>query len=250
MVSSTSMRGNLDRYGIAGWLLIASIVGTAWVGVSVWGRLLALFLEGAALLFILWTSGSRGATVVAAGTVVALALASVSVSEAIGGHPARWAPAATGALLAGLAPAAIIRRLARHETVTVHTVFGALCLYLLLGMSFAFVFNVVGEFENGRFFQQVAQADPLDYVYFSFITLATVGYGDLTAAQDIGRVLAATEAILGQLYLVSVVALLVSRVGQARGPGAWRGLSSTGAGRRSDSENPQGGEPRREDRGP
>jgi len=55
-------------------------------------------------------------------------------------------------------------------------------------------------------------------VYFSFVTLATVGYGDYTAASDLGRMLAVSEALMGQLYLVSVVALLVANMGRTREP--------------------------------
>jgi hypothetical protein len=56
-------------------------------------------------------------------------------------------------------------------------------------------------------------------MYFSFITLATVGYGDLVPALQLGRALAVLEGLTGQLYLVTVVALVVSRIGW-RGPGA------------------------------
>ena len=55
-----------------------------------------------------------------------------------------------------------------------------------------------------------------DFLYFSFVTLTTVGYGDLTAAGDFGRAIAAFEAMAGQLYLVTVVALLVSNMARAR----------------------------------
>ena len=56
----------------------------------------------------------------------------------------------------------------------------------------------------------------VDYVYFSFVTLTTVGYGDLTARQDVGRMCSILEALFGQLYLVSVVALLVANMGRSR----------------------------------
>jgi hypothetical protein len=49
-------------------------------------------------------------------------------------------------------------------------------------------------------------------LYFSFVTLATLGYGDYTAAGELGRTLAIVEALVGQLYLVTVIAVLVSRM--------------------------------------
>jgi len=55
-------------------------------------------------------------------------------------------------------------------------------------------------------------------MYYSFVTLTTVGYGDLTASTAIGRMLSVTEALVGQLYLVTVVAILVSNMGRSRNP--------------------------------
>jgi hypothetical protein len=49
-------------------------------------------------------------------------------------------------------------------------------------------------------------------LYFSYVTLATLGYGDYTAASNLGHMLAVAEALIGQIYLVTVVALLVSRL--------------------------------------
>jgi voltage-gated potassium channel Kch len=54
--------------------------------------------------------------------------------------------------------------------------------------------------------------EPNDFLYFSFATLTTVGYGDLVAATDLGRSLAVSEALIGQIYLVTVVALIVGNL--------------------------------------
>jgi hypothetical protein len=69
---------------------------------------------------------------------------------------------------------------------------------------------------GGPFFVTVAAPGAVDYLYFSYVTLTTVGYGDLTARGDAGRMLAVCEALLGQLYLVTVLALLVGNVGRPR----------------------------------
>jgi len=55
-----------------------------------------------------------------------------------------------------------------------------------------------------------------DFLYYSFVTLTTVGYGDVTAATNLGRMLSVIEALVGQLYLVIVVALIVSNIGRER----------------------------------
>jgi voltage-gated potassium channel len=116
-------------------------------------------------------------------------------------------------------PVAIARRLARDPRITLQTVIGALCIYLLIGLLFSSVYSLIGIITREPFFAQQRVA-PVDYLYFSYVTLTTVGYGDLTAVGNLGRMLAATEALIGQLYLVSVVALVVGNIGRspARAP--------------------------------
>ena len=92
----------------------------------------------------------------------------------------------------------------------------AICIYVLIGLFFAFLYTAVGNVENQQFFVQTAHATSSDYVYFSYVTITTVGYGDLTAAAALGRALAVLEALIGQVYLVTIVALLVSNLGRSR----------------------------------
>ena len=87
-------------------------------------------------------------------------------------------------------------------------------MYLLLGLLFAAIYGAFAA--GGRAFAQFPGGDALDAVYMSFITLATVGYGDLSPGTDMVRVLAIVEGLLGQLYLVTVIAVLVSNVGTRR----------------------------------
>jgi hypothetical protein len=120
-----------------------------------------------------------------------------------------------------LAPVAILRKVWREfteEGVDAEVVLGALCAYLYIGSWYAFLYRAVAILSDAPFFAQPGAEDGLNYLYFSFITLTTVGYGDLSPAYGPGRMLAATEAIVGQLYLVSVVALVVSAFGRGRAP--------------------------------
>ncbi len=97
----------------------------------------------------------------------------------------------------------------------------ALGLYLLLGLIFALLFTVIAELKPGSFHFAVARpaefmARPLaDMVYYSFVTLATLGYGDIVPLSPSARGLAILEAVVGQIYLVVVVARLVSLYGQS-----------------------------------
>ena len=82
---------------------------------------------------------------------------------------------------------------------------------------FASAFGLIAAVTDEPFFAQLQSSpDPatqIDYLYFSFVTITTVGYGDLTAAADLGRMTAVFEAILGQLYLITVVAIVVQNLG-------------------------------------
>jgi hypothetical protein len=116
----------------------------------------------------------------------------------------------------------LIRRLWLQAEISVLTVLGALCVYVLLGLSFGFVFAAVGDLGSQPFFASQERGTTSDFMYFSFITLATVGYGDLTPHGGIGRALAITEGLIGQIYLVTAVAALVGNIGRARTPRQWR----------------------------
>ncbi len=98
------------------------------------------------------------------------------------------------------------------------TVLGAVCIFVLLGMMFAFVYAALDGITSAPFFVQTSQATTPDFLYFSFITQTTVGYGDFTAAADLGRALAVLEAVIGQLYLVTIIAVLVSRLSSGGRP--------------------------------
>src|SRR5207302_10237542 len=109
----------------------------------------------------------------------------------------------------------VVRSLRARGQVTGEAVFGVLCLYLLLGMMFAFVYGSIAHLGHG-FFAQNVQATVARCLYFSFTTLTTVGYGDLTAASNLGHTLSVSEALLGQIYLVTVVSVIVSNVRSPR----------------------------------
>jgi len=126
---------------------------------------------------------------------------------------------AINVLLVGAAPIAIGRALYRRPVIDVRTVLGAICIYLLIGIMFAFLYGAIGAIDNEPFFSQTDHPGIQIYLYFSFVTQTTVGYGDFTAATDLGRTLATTEALLGQIYLVTVVAVLVSRMTVTRRSG-------------------------------
>jgi len=209
-----------DDFGIALLLILLTIIVLATFGDRPVGQLVAVVLGGATLLFVLYTSNARPRVIRFAVIIVGLGIVAAVAALLVGNPQAAKNGAFTiGLLLALIAPLAIGRRILSHTVITIKTVMGALCLYLLVGLFFSYVFALVQSFTGG-FFVQIADAGTTDFIYFSYVTLATVGYGDLTAASNLGRMLAVAEALSGQLYLVSAVALLVSNLG--RPTGGWR----------------------------
>jgi hypothetical protein len=106
----------------------------------------------------------------------------------------------------------IVRELRSSSEVRMEAVMGVLSLYVLLGMFFAFVYGAIDRLGH-TFFSNGADASVAHCIYFSFVTLATVGYGDFSARTDLGHTLSVIEALIGQIYLVTVVSLIVSNLG-------------------------------------
>ena len=103
-----------------------------------------------------------------------------------------------------------LSRVIRHRRVTSETVLGALCSYVLLGFLFAFVYLAVNDLGGGPFFAQPGPHEQSEYVYFSFVALTTLGFGDLSPAVGLPQGLTVLEALLGQVFLVTLVARLVT----------------------------------------
>jgi hypothetical protein len=103
-----------------------------------------------------------------------------------------------------------LSRVLHHRRVTHETVLGALCTYVLLGLLFAFLFLATDELRANSFFAQAGQHAQGEYLYFSFVTLTTLGFGDLSPAVGLPQALVALEALLGQIFLVTLVSRLVA----------------------------------------
>ena len=107
----------------------------------------------------------------------------------------------------------VVRTLRTSGAVRLEAVSGVLALYMLIGLLFAFVFGAIDRLGGDPFFVD-GNAPVARCLYFSFTTLTTVGYGDLTARSDLGHTLCVFEALIGQIYLVTVVSLIVSNLGR------------------------------------
>jgi hypothetical protein len=159
-----------------------------------------------------------GRRYVRGGLAVTVVLVVATAVEAATGGIDRGTLSVAEALLVAVAPPAIvigvIRRLKATRAVTVEAVVGVLSVYMLLGMCFAFMYGAIDRIGSGDFFAEGGTATVSTLQYFSFTTLATVGYGDYTAASNLGHTMSVFEAILGQVYLVTVVSLIIGNLGR------------------------------------
>jgi hypothetical protein len=107
-----------------------------------------------------------------------------------------------------------IVRLVRARGVTLQAVAGALTTYLLIGLEFALIIRVIVGLSPHPYFGQVTNGvvTQSQEIYFSFTTLTTTGYGDLSPVLSVGRALSVLEMLVGQIYLVTVIGLLVGNL--------------------------------------
>ncbi|MBI5232648.1 MAG: hypothetical protein HY876_10855 [Coriobacteriales bacterium] len=208
-----------DNYFAVFMLILTTLVGTSlFTGGSRFGSLLLLALQSLTLIVALRVSKVRPRTMLVGSAIVALTFLSVTAATLTGVDRAGSGYTLVMIALVALVPPIIARRLFTHERITIQTVYGALSIYLLLGLFFAVVDSELDRFA-GPFFVQTTAPAASDFLYYSFVTLTTTGYGDFTAATGIGRLISVTEALLGQIYLVTVIALLVGHIGK-EGPAA------------------------------
>src|SRR5215831_5102850 len=177
-----------------------------------WARGALILMETGTLALALWTSGLG--RIRAAVVLVLLGGAGAIIKLFVEGSTMRGVDAILEVLLAIATVVVIGLGVLDQREINRKSVTGAVCIYVVVGILFTFVYGAAAALGNGPFFAQGTDGTPADRIYFSYVTLATLGYGDYTAAAQPGRSFAVVESLLGQLYLVTVVALLVGRFGQ------------------------------------
>jgi ion channel len=211
------MAWGADSFGIVIVLILLTIIVFA-AAVTPAFQLFAVMLSGGTLLFVLHTAAAHRRSVRVARIVVVVAIVGTAAALVAGDEVGETTSRGVGLLLAIMAPIVILRRIIVSPTITIRLVLGALAIYLLFGLAYSYLFPLIGSLTNEPFFVQTSDPTPSDFLYFSYTTLATIGYGDYTAAQSLGRMVSVSEGLVGQLYLVSAVAVLVGNVGRQLRP--------------------------------
>jgi hypothetical protein len=200
-----------DAYGLVLVLILTTFVVTMTLPPEGWGGRVAAVMAAGLTAVVAFTSAGvdpgrvRLAVLVAVGATVAAVGAKALSSDALLGI----AFVTTAAMLA-LAALVILRRVVFASEVDFRMILGSISVFTLLGLLFGFLFLAIGRLATGDVFAGVAHPRSGDYLFFSYTTLTTTGYGNLVPAGQIGQTLAVLEMLFGQIFLVTLVARLVS----------------------------------------
>ena len=199
------------RYGAVFLLTLTVVVFVIAAPSADWSRALTLAIEGAALVVAVATARERERVryrrALVVGAIIILLIVGVAT-----GTISEGLTAALLALVTAAVPVVIVRgliRLLRERGVTVQAVAGALAIYLSIGLVFAWIISFIIHADSAWYFAQHTNGTEGDRVYFSFTVMTTTGFGDYSAATPAGHALAVIEMLTGQLYLVTVIGLLI-----------------------------------------
>jgi hypothetical protein len=206
------------RYFVVFGLMLASVVFLIAAPSADWSRALAIGIGGTALVVTAATSRERETVRRRQATALGAAMIAVVVLIALGLLP-KWLVAAIAVFVTAGVPVALVRGLLRllgQDGVTLQSVAGSLAIYLSVGLLFAWVIGFVAQVESTPYFAQHTSSTQGEKVYYSFTTLTTTGYGDFTPANPAGHAIAVIEMLTGQLYLVTVIGLLIGNFAARR----------------------------------
>jgi hypothetical protein len=206
------------RYGAVLLCAVTALVFVIVAPAADWSRAVALALEGLALAIAVSTASTRPqvqrvrAVVIGVGAALLVAIVAAGVTT----PEVASALSAAAGLGASLALSGGLIRLVRRKGVTLQAVAGALAIYVQIGLIFAWLIGFVAYVSDQPYFTQGGDGTPSERVYFSFTVMTTTGFGDFTAAQQLGRGIAVVEMLIGQIYLVTVIGVLVGGLVGAR----------------------------------
>ena len=110
----------------------------------------------------------------------------------------------------GIALLLLIKNIFSEQCISGDTIKGGMSIYILMGFWWAMVYFAIELFDPNAFLNTIGVRGPIDFLFFSFTTLTTVGYGDTVPKNDIAKVLVSLEAVTGVLYVAIFIARLIS----------------------------------------
>jgi hypothetical protein len=206
-----------DAFGLVLLLVLTTYVLTSLLGNHGWSAVVLTVATSATSVVALTSSHARATfvrwAVLLSGLTVALAAVGAASDDRT------WLNFASliQVSLLTVAMGAVLRRVVTAPEVGFRTILGAVSVYTVLGILFTFVYGTIDRIQGGPFFEGVAHPQGSDFIFFSYTTLTTTGYGNLVPGGQPGRLISGLEMMIGQIFLVTLVAGLVSlwRPGEA-----------------------------------
>ena len=198
-----------DAFGLVLLLVLMTYVLASVISNGGWSAVLLTAVTGATSVVALTSSHVRPIFVRRALVLATIATVLAAVSAASEAARLNAANFIEIGLLA-VAMAAVLRRVVTSDSVSSRTILGAISVYTSLGILFTWAYGLIDRIEGGGFFGAGVATEGSDFLFFSYTTLTTTGYGDLVPAGQVGRMVSGLEMMLGQIFLVTLVAGLVS----------------------------------------
>ena len=206
-----------DAFGLVLILVLLTYVLTSLIENRGWSAVLLTVATSATSVVALTSSHARPRVVHWAIGLSALTIALATVGAASGNHDWLNLASLIQVSLLVVAMGTVLRRVVTETEVSSRTILGALSVYAVLGILFTFLYGSIDRIQDGPFFEGVAEPNGTDFIFFSYTTLTTTGYGNLVPGGQPGQMIAGLEMMAGQIFLVTLVAGLVSlwRPGEA-----------------------------------
>jgi voltage-gated potassium channel Kch len=199
-----------DAFGLVLGLVVVTFVLTSLLSNSGWGSVAIMAMTGATSIVALTSSHAPARYVHLAIWLSALSLLLAIVGAATDAEVWLNLGALVQVTLLGIATVSVLVRVITSAEVNARTILGAISVYTVLGLLFGFAYEAIGRVQSTPFFTGEPHVHRGDYLFFSYTTLTTTGYGDLVPAGQPGEMVATFEMLIGQIFLVTLVAGLVS----------------------------------------
>ena len=199
-----------NAFGLVLVLVVATYVLQSLIPYRGWTGILTTVVASSAAVVAFASAGVRRVffriAVGLAGGAILLAVLSAIIDD----QHLLGASAFIQALLLLLAGGAVLRTVLGETEVGFRSILGAISVYTILGLLFTFLYAALDRVQGSPLFGSGVAVEDGDFLFFSFTTLTTTGYGNLVPACQPGRMFAGLEMLMGQIFLVTLIARLVS----------------------------------------
>jgi hypothetical protein len=199
-----------DAFGLVLALVLLTYVLTSLLDNHGWSAVVLIAATSATSVVALVSSHVR-AQIIRLSISLSLLTIALAVVAAIGDE--KWFLNIASLIqicLLTVAMAAVLWRVVSSAEVGSRTILGAISVYTVLGILFTFAYGTIDRIQGGPFFEEVGHPSGSDFIFFSYTTLTTTGYGNLVPGGQPGRMISGLEMMIGQIFLVTLVAGLVS----------------------------------------